>query len=319
MTQAMSKPPLWRVFALIYVLLPLIAYPTVLLIAQDFPHLPTLSLRRYFEPAVLPHFRFEAAVLRWGFVFMYILGFGLLFAKEGKWQFIASATILSAVAYEVTAYFFVDYFGVDSQGHLPPLIQGGVMLLAIALATHISESLVFYFCSRKAFGPRSAGFRGLAVFLIGICLIVPIVLYPLVMILAETFPDFSQMRAHRVFEATQIPFFSHRAQLLLLGSVAAYFALVTLLLVRIKRVQFFVAASMLSYVLYNLGVYVQIYADVSLDAVRMRPDVCGSTDLSACLTFAEHGWIFTLSAVASALIIERSFKHFGQLSLYRLY
>src|SRR5712692_9319150 len=101
MTQAASKPLVWRLVAFGYVVVRLIVYPAILIALQDFPHLPKFGFGRYFEPTELSHFRYENVILALGFIVVFVFGFGRLFAQEGKSQFIISATILSVVFYEL--------------------------------------------------------------------------------------------------------------------------------------------------------------------------------------------------------------------------
>ena len=272
----------------------------------------------YFAPLQLAHLRFAMLVFALGFIFIYIAIAGIAFVRVARVKFITFATIIADLTYEFSIYAYSAYFSMGYPETLPAFDHGWIMVIAIALGVYYSESLIFHIFGDDAFGLRSRRTQSPDFILHMSWLLLPIVGYPLVMILAEAFPNVSHVRVSRIFEATQAPLFGYETQLVALASILTYSCVFTLVFVKARKAYFFAAVSALAYLLYNFGMNCEIFIDRSVSELQMRSDECKSTDLSTCLLFVEHGWIFTASVSFSTIIVERLFRYLGKVHLYEM-
>ena len=313
MTSEISKPPLWRrCLMFIYVSLPLLAYPAVLIIVQDFPDLSRFDLKQYLNLISLAYFSFEGVVLSSGFILIFLSVLTLLFAKQARLQFVILASILSMLGYSfgtiliANVYplsFYREHFHscrADLPICYPPLVHGYVMTFSVILAIILSEHLLYGLLKHKVFGrsPVRFGVRDVSYIFY---LLLPIVANPAFIILAEIFPNWGEFRINRFFESTRIPYFSYQSQLLTLSFLVTYMTVFTWIFVKKKKAYFFLAVSILSYALYNLGTYL----DLSGFLLVIKHSSCHSDGSSDCLTSIELGVLFCLSATCSIAIVER--------------
>jgi len=305
------------ILALIYIYVPLILYPTLLLVIQDGANLSKVNVGHYFSPLQLSHLKSEMLFVGLGFIFTYIVVAGIAFVREARIIFVIFATIIAYLMYEFGIYLYAAYFGTGYSGTLSAFDHGWIMVIAIAFGIYYSESLIFHIFGYDALRLRPGRARAPDFILhMGWLILLPMVGYPILMILVEAFPNVSDVRVSRIFETTQAPLFSYETQLITLASLLIYSGVFTLVFVKTKRGYFFVAVSAVAYLLYNFGMNCQIFVDRSVSAFHMRSSECNSNDLSACLLFAEHGWIFTASFIFSTVIVERLFKYLGKFDLY---
>jgi hypothetical protein len=311
----------WRRMALVfsYGILVFLSYPGLLIIAQDFPAIPDFRFSRYLSPGELTTYAWFIIAS----IFIVVCVWGLTqFIKDGKPQFFKATVILCIVFHFVGAYIVAVWSETASPSLLALSTQNNIMIVSIGASAHIGRLVVFYafgiyVLGRTASGPDSTPFGGLISIAFLYLLLLPIAAYPIVLVVAATFPDVPEISMDTFFQLTRTPFFSYRLQLLALGSLMMFMGAVTLCIIRVKRIQFFAAATSLSYFMYNAVVYIQMHVDKALGAINMKGDVCGHTDISRCLLFVEHGWMFSLCALCSLLVVAQLFKYFGQPKLFR--
>ncbi len=276
MSQDASKPTLWHVaVALGYTMLLLLVYPAVLIAVQDFPDFSGVGVKRYFDPLILSHFQFEEEVLALGFIATFLSLYSLLSAKQARVQFIILAMILSAIMI-------------------------------------VSERFLFHVFNRNVFGYPAVRFRGKDFFCV-LYMLIPIVAYPALLMLRDVFPNLAEFRLNRYFERSPIFYFSYQHVILTLAFVCAYIGTFTLFFVTNNKVKFFLAVSLLSFVLYDLATYVDSF---SLYVLGMRINSCGSGDASVCLNFFEQGMLLALCTASGIAIVARVFKFRGHNTLY---
>ncbi len=308
MSQDASKPTLWHVaVALGYTMLLLLVYPAVLIAVQDFPDFSGVGVKRYFDPLILSHFQFEEEVLALGFIATFLSLYSLLSAKQARVQFIILAMILSAIGYGLGVHLTADIYPLS-----PVIARGIVMTYSIFIAMIVSERFLFHVFNRNVFGYPAVRFRGKDFFCV-LYMLIPIVAYPALLMLRDVFPNLAEFRLNRYFERSPIFYFSYQHVILTLAFVCAYIGTFTLFFVTNNKVKFFLAVSLLSFVLYDLATYVDSF---SLYVLGMRINSCGSGDASVCLNFFEQGMLLALCTASGIAIVARVFKFRGHNTLY---
>src|SRR5437588_11287762 len=84
-------PRLW------YLLLPLVAYPLLLVAVRD-PQHALSDLRRYLRPAIFA-FQYEEQLLAIAFAIVFMAGFALLFVSAARLKFVVFGTLATAIFY----------------------------------------------------------------------------------------------------------------------------------------------------------------------------------------------------------------------------
>ena len=296
-----------RLYPIWYLVIPVVAYPPLLVAAQNPPQ-ALLDWRRYVRPAVFP-FPFEEQLLAITFAFVFIAGFALLFLSTNRLRLVMLGTALAAGFYPICGYICSHYIYISrpSPVQLSPVDMGFVMFLAAGCA--INVLLHTMPAVQKEFSggvPRPSFGRIVLFFAFGYSVLAIGYIYPLALIFVDVFPDISQMRFGRIFEPTHTPFFSPLPQLKALTCTALLAALYSPVIVANIRLRFCVYMTFITYPIYNLLTYVYVVL-----VVGDRSAVCVATDLSSCLFYGEHGWIFLASFLLSALIARHTLKYSG--------
>ena len=273
---------------------------------------------------MLSRFRFEEQVLAAAFGLAFMAVFALIFIKTDRTRFVLSGAILTALAYPIAGYACVKYYQLlsrPSAADFSPAGMGFIMFLAAGFAMNV----VLRRWRHDVFGPVPVRPRrySFTFFLVGYSILFGILaivfIYPVVLLMVEIFPS-SQLRLTRLFEPTQASFSSAWLQLTALASSIAVSATFVAALVKKRRVEFFLMLSVGSFVLYNIGIpsYIRLQDAIASSLSRkLSATTCASADPSACLLFAEHGWIFGLAFALATVIVERTFRRISASYLYR--
>jgi hypothetical protein len=96
-----------------------------------------------------------------------------------------------------------------------------------------------------------------------------------------------------------------------LTCIVLFAGLYSTVIVKNLRLRFCMHLTFITYPIYNLLIYAYVVIVVS-----NRTGVCAATDASPCLFYGEHGWLFLLSFLISALIARHTLKSSGGASSY---
>ena len=297
-----SNPRQWGGYPKIwYLLLPLVAYPLLLVAVQDPLHVFS-DFRRYARPATFA-FQYEEQLLAIAFAIIFMAGFSLLFVGRERWRFVTLGTIATAFFYPAVLYVATEYYvyiGRLSRGEFSPVNRGYLMFLAAGCGV-IAGVLALPNVRAELRGPRPAPSFGHAVlfFALGFSVLAIAYVYPLILIVLGAFPDISQLQWARLYEPVDRAFFSALTQSLGLACAVLFAGLLSIPLLRRNRLEFSLLAAAMTFALYDIAVYV-----LTKTSLHPAAKTCSAADLSLCLLYAEHGWIFVSSFALSVFVLQ---------------
>lgn len=149
--RALGAPFGLRVAMFVYLLAPLVVYPTVWIIIHDFPTLTDFELRRYLVSSELSHFRFEEAVLAASFIILFVFIYTRLFVQQSRIRFLITTAVLAGSLYGAGTYVVGDSYPLSlfkehysCQRGLPTcypvLIFGYIMFFSVVFAILLSKA-----------------------------------------------------------------------------------------------------------------------------------------------------------------------------------
>lgn len=297
-------PKLW------YLLLPLVAYPLLLVAVRDPLHAFS-DFRQYARPAVFA-LRYEEQLLAVAFSTAFIASYALLLVRSARLRFVTLGTIAAAVFYPIITYIATQYYvylGRPFAGAFSPAGRGYLMFLAAgcAIIAVVRTSPVL---RAEFLGGRPAPSFGQAItfFAIGFGLIAMAYLCPLLLISLEVFPTVSHIRVARLVELMDTSPFSALAQLSVLIGAAVFSGIFSILVINVSRLVFWISVVLVSSLFYNLLTY---------SYGQFAPKLCKSVEISLCMSYLENGFLFALSLVFSLLIFQSAVRYFRELHPYR--
>ena len=312
-------------FALLYIFVPWLVYPTILIVAQSFPDLSRLTIRQYWGLSNVSHFRYAEEIIAFLFISTFLAGYGFLAVQKGmRLQFLCFGVTLSVIWYGLGTYIIgeIVVLSQPEQSHcllglqtcLPLIFRGMVLNLSIVLSILISDRLLYHIFGRAALGRAPARFQWFDVWFVVYPLIIPTIGYPTIILLFETLQKKS-FRLDQYFENGQVVFYSSYEHVLLtVIFLLVYLAYFVAVFVRIEKLRFFFGSSILTLMLYSTAVYI---TPSFFESMNIRNNSCPSPNMSICLPLIEQGVLFSLCSMLSVVIIARLFMHRGLDTLYK--
>jgi hypothetical protein len=290
--------------AISYLLIfPILVYPTLFIVVQDFPSIPNLSLLRYVYFAPHPN-EFKSHVTGLVFSLVFVSVFSVLFLRPASLRFIGIGTVLMTLAYYPMASVSYFLFDIGTTARTSPVIQGWSYFLAAGVALSASRGLM-RFLSGPETGELAAArlsFSTILVLLNAFALLGFTLAYPygtlsLVLLLTE-----GRATIRRLSEPLEVEFSSLIFQAVAVISIVSYLAIFSFWFLRSGRLKFTLLSSTVCYFLFCLLTYAALALFFKVSTAQMTGCRLLS-NWSSCLSIAHYSWAFAASAVISILIV----------------
>jgi hypothetical protein len=90
--------------SILYLLLAIIVYPTIVMFVRSFPNFPSMHMLRYFERTEISYLSLQYTVLTISFLVVYVGLFTLLFVKTWRAATIVAVSLLSFLIFSIASY-----------------------------------------------------------------------------------------------------------------------------------------------------------------------------------------------------------------------
>jgi hypothetical protein len=299
-------------------ILPVLVYPALFIVIQDFPDISDFSLRRYVDFAANPN-ELKSHVTGLVFSLVFVSGFAALFVRPATLRFAAIGTVLMTLAYYPMALLTSFSFDIGAAVPTIPLIQGWNYFLAAGLAISVSLGIMRRLAGRET-GEPVAGRSSLAAILwlpsafvlLGFTLAYPYATLSLVVLLAE-----GRTSIGRLFEPLEIAFSSLIFQAGAVVTIVGYLSIVSLCFFRSGRLKFTLLSSAVCYFLFFLLTYGAVALHLKVSTAEMTTGCRLLSNWSSCLSIAEYSWVFMASASISILTANLLARYQADPPLYR--
>lgn len=289
-----------RIAIVMFILSTAIVYPIILMIFEDFPDKPSISLTRYMIHDALPGMRI--AIISSLFVPTFISICAIAIVGQKQILFAAISCTMS----------FTIYYGIILLSDRYTFVTHGYMMaLSIIIGLLVSERVINVIFNYQIYRRQPPSYK-LRTILFAIYTVLPIFVFPYFMKQFFLFPILSLPSVSDISEYGDISFDSLKYIIAVAVFTAIYSLVFTISFVDANRAQFLAFYSIISFVMF----YVVFYTDITVRSILHIPSNVGCSQASSiCVLRVEQGALIAICLSLSAVITVRFFNFVGKATL----